>query len=96
MEVIERYGNIFAKRQLKASMGKGTHVNNPWLFGFSNQWPQLMSQIKMTEMIDSHMHLEVLPSEGTLRKQEDSGIIDENVHLLNMSLHPFSELVNCF
>lgn len=96
VEVIQRYGNSFIKWGLKASVGKGTYVNNPWLFGFSYQWPELMSQIKMAEMIDCHMHFKVLPGKGALGQQEDSRIIDEDVDLLNLSLHSFSQLVDCF
>jgi hypothetical protein len=84
------------ERELKASVGKGTHINNPRALSLSDQWPKLMSQIKVAQMVDSHVHLKVLLGKNAPWKQEDSSIVYKNINLLNMSIHSFHELIDCY
>ncbi len=50
----------------------------------------------MTQVIDTHMHLEVLFGKSAFWKQENSSIVDKNINLFNMPIHFLYKLIDCF
>lgn len=41
-------------------MTQKRHSDNPWSFTFENQPPKKIGEVKMTEMIHPHSHLEAI------------------------------------